>query len=250
MQPSSVIVPLRYDRKGEQMLAYGVDLANRLERPVRFGLGPYRFQDEAEQRMNELRENRCVGMLATAGADHTALGYEYDAYQACIDHPHILVADKSFRHNHVRHVLVPFDEKVVAPNWRGKVMVPFGTGESSLHAFTTALPLVKDLGLPVLFYHTTWRSPRTQSEDPIDHVCDEAREVLDALRKECTAWFIPSSVVIEMTDSVVHGALLCALKQCCRLMVVARGKNTGKGSYVDQWLDHSTVPMLIIGRKL
>lgn len=244
MPEPSIIVPLRYDRKGQQLLSYGVDLANRMERPMRFGVRAG-MDIDPENEQARLRENRCMSMLALAGANRTIHSYMSRATHD--PHQHIRIADKS----HVQSeevVCVPFDEKEVAPHWRGKVMVPFGDGESGRYAFDEAVSILQALRLPILFWHTTWRRNGLESENAMEHMCDAALDNLCELEKSAREHGLTHSISVEMTDSVVHGGLLTALKQCCRLMVVARGKQTGKGSYVDQWLGHSTVPMLIMGR--
>lgn len=244
---NSVIVPRLHDRKGTQMMKYGIDLANRLSRPVRFGYGPRQQQGQYEEGEVDLRENRGVGLLTSLGANKVRGGFLFVKNSVRPYGNEIVISNDGVRIN-AGPVIVPFDEKKVTSNSSQGVMVPFGSGESGRYAFYHSAQLIKWLGLPVCFYHTTWKSPRTNSRDPKDHMCDEARKTLRFLESEACEHNISFHVTVEMTDSVARGALRRALIDDCRLLVVARGKTTGKGSYVDQWLEHSVIPMLIMQR--
>jgi len=54
--------------------------------------------------------------------------------------------------------------------------------------------------------------------------------------------------IIENAENVPVGILRAALCEDCNLILMARGRHTGKGSYVDQVLDRSAIPTLVIGR--
>jgi hypothetical protein len=150
-------------------------------------------------------------------------------------------------------VLHPFDEVQVL-RASGSILVPFGDGDSGLIAASLAIPLAKALSLEVLFYHTTWRSETTTSEEPAAHMCVQARAHQQRLQKLAQAAAVPHRMAIEMADDVVFGMLHCALNggvhrhaepAPVNLIVMAHGVNTYLGSYVEKALKVSPTPILV-----
>lgn len=146
-------------------------------------------------------------------------------------------------------VLVPFDEEGPLARGIGEVLFPFGSGSSAIHAMQESLPIVQALGLDVLFYHTTWRNPEVSSEMPDLHLSRSAIEVMQAVGKLASDAGVRHRTILEVSEGVIDGTLLRALTEHCALIVTARGCNTGRGSYVDQWLAKSPIPMLVMPRK-
>lgn len=142
----------------------------------------------------------------------------------------------------------PFEESSLLGRGKGEILVPLGNGEAGRHAVRAGLPVAHALGLPVVFYHTTWRDPRVASDDPAAHVCGTARDVLLAAESEAARLGIPHRTALAMAEDVVEGTLARALADRCVLLIVARGLNTGRGSYVDLWLEKSPIPVLAMGR--
>lgn len=160
----------------------------------------------------------------------------------------LLVSDDAVAAHITR--LSPFEETSVLSRGSGRVMIPVGNGESGVYAATRSMPIVKALGLPVTFYHTTWRDPGLpEGADASAHVSQGARDAIRRVRGLATDMRIGFDAVVETAEGIVDGVLLRALTDRCCLIVVARGRNTGKGSYVDQWLAKSPIPLLVMGRK-
>jgi len=171
-----------------------------------------------------------------------------------------IVVDNGRQHErHDINVLVPFDEKALDSRGTGPILIPFGDGESGKVAALLGLRLAIKLKREVVFYHTTWRA-NVDSEDPADHLCAEAREV----RAQLESWARNAGVAfqtrIEMapdvTEGILHAAVDAAVDAAVEpagdlsasLIVTSRGRKTKIGSYVDQLLNESPFPLLIVSR--
>jgi len=144
--------------------------------------------------------------------------------------------------------LCPFDEEKVFGRRKGPIYLPFGDGESGIHASEIAFALAKAIGVTVVLYHTTWRDERNPSTDARDHMVPAAREDWERLQARATELGVSRQSIIEMAVDVVPGLLESATGRAI-LIVVARGLKTIEGSYVEQILEQSAVPVLVAGRK-
>jgi hypothetical protein len=153
-------------------------------------------------------------------------------------------------------ILQPFEESDVL-RASGSILVPFGDGDSGTVAASVAIPLAQALALEVLFYHTTWPSAHTDSEDAVDHLCASSREHFHNLAKMAQDANVAHRMAVEMADDVVFGMLHCALNgdvdasdpRPVNLIVMAHGINTHIGSYVEKALAVSATPILVVSRE-
>ena len=130
-----------------------------------------------------------------------------------------------------------------------KMLLPFGSGESGLHAAGYALAFATACRMEVVFYHTTWRRNSVTEEDPALHMCDAARAVLASLEQSARAHGLTTRTIVECADDVVEGLIQCALRENLSIIAMARGKTTGRdGSYVTHALAQSPLPLMICGR--
>ncbi|KKW32266.1 MAG: hypothetical protein UY76_C0034G0008 [Candidatus Uhrbacteria bacterium GW2011_GWA2_52_8d] len=131
------------------------------------------------------------------------------------------------------------------------VLVPFGKGDSGVRAARLGVRLAKGLDLPVVFYHTTWRKPGVESIDGWDHLHDEARKVAQTLRGiacQQNVFFI-FDIQIQ-APSVFAGIIVASFKRHAAMIVMARGTNILRGSYVSQMAESSPVPLLILADEV
>jgi hypothetical protein len=140
------------------------------------------------------------------------------------------------------------------------ILVPFGSGSSGRYAAGPARHIAsvlshRDQGTQILFYHTTWRKRDVDSEDPVDHLEEGARE--NMVRFSSYEQDLPSDariqhdVLIELqSPTVVDGILGAALLHWSGLIVLARGQEVLKGSYVTQLATISPVPLLIVQKEV
>lgn len=142
------------------------------------------------------------------------------------------------------HAFSPYDESTLAERGQGPLFVPFGDGESGRDAAAVALPLAQALGTAVVFYHTTWRSDH-RSTNAADHVCEQARLVLNDIESWAEELGVPFSTRIEMAPDVAEGILHAAVEEGASLIVLARGRHTKVGSYVNQVLEQSATPTMV-----
>lgn len=215
MDIGRVIVPERLTRPGETLLAFAGDLAERLGRPC----------------------------LRIPGANADALRrFDYARGD-------ILVAPHPVRRDVT--TLVPFDESgLLARGIPPRALIPLSNGESGTSAAVGGLPMLASLGFEVLFWHTTWRDSANPSTDAHDHLASDSRAAIaeaESLARDAGVRF---RTVVATSDSMQYGLALVALTEECALIVMARGLDAVRGSYVDSMLECSSVPLLLIGRPL
>ena len=141
-------------------------------------------------------------------------------------------------------VLFPCRESTLLGRGTGPILIPFGDGQSCMPAAELGLALAKKLGLPVVFYHTTWAVPGLAETDAQAHMCASAQKLLKTLQAMAEQAGVECSLVIETADDVVEGLLHCALRQSARLIVMSRSAKTTVGCYVSQTLRKTPIPLL------
>lgn len=162
-------------------------------------------------------------------------------------HPDTLfVADSVDAVRRDANVLVAFDERTVFGRGRGGLLLPFGDGSSGPDALPITIHLARQLGVPIIAYHTTWRNEDQPSERPEDHMCAAARVVQQQLARAIADSGVEVQFVIEMADEVVTGVIRAALAHNARMIVMARGGKTLVGCYVARVLQQSPIPVLAV----
>jgi len=146
--------------------------------------------------------------------------------------------------------VVPMDERGITTRGQGNIMVPFGNGVSALKALTLAAPIALSSGLPILFYHATWRNAQVKSADPSEHICPDARLILSQLQAAAAQHNIISETVIECADDVADGILHTAMSKSSRLIIMPQSQMVEVGDYCYRVKDKSPVPVMIIGREV
>lgn len=158
----------------------------------------------------------------------------------------LLVLDKPCQRRDV-HVLLPMESNKLKVEHGRCILIPFGSGDSSLLAAQVGVRLAADFRLRVIFYHTTWRKSGLESEDGWSHLSDGARSNANKLKELAMGWGLTHGVYIEIAaPTVKHGIIGAALRTQAAMIVVARGSEIRKGSYVDQLAVMSPVPLFIV----
>lgn len=143
------------------------------------------------------------------------------------------------------HTLASWREESLLGRGGKTILVPFGDGEAGVRAALYVRALAAHLKLGFVFYHTTWRDPRIASDKPCDHMIGRAKTIATRLETLAADAGVPFQTVIEMAEDVVEGSLQAAMRYEACLIADARGPNTLMGSYVDQMLAQSPVPVLV-----
>lgn len=130
-----------------------------------------------------------------------------------------------------------------------ELLLPFGDSFGSLGPSLETIQLAKDLDASICFYHTTWREPGLDEVSPERHMCEAARNVLTMASHRCRTAGVPHSTLIECADDIAQGVVRAALRRGSSLIVAAYGRRTFRGSYVDQVIQRSTVPVLVVSEK-
>ncbi len=145
--------------------------------------------------------------------------------------------------------VVPMDERGLTTRGRGNILVPFGNGVSALKALALAGPIAQSSGLPLLFYHTSWKNPQVASKDPADHICLDARAIQTKLVASAASLGVQASSVIECAEDVADGILHTAMLTQSRIIVMPQSQMVEVGDYCYRVKDKSPVPVMIIGRE-
>src|SRR5688572_9923659 len=173
-----------------------------------------------------------------------------DPFRAVHDPRAILVGSREDRERPVAAIVATMGETAVGARGASEICLPFANGESALHAASTAIPLASVLGAPLLLYHTTWREDALPTDAPAErHMTAEAAETLRRIEEMCEAAGTRRRIVIETATAIAEGTVRAALNERCALIVLARGRHVGRGSYVDQVLERSVIPVLVAGRS-
>lgn len=259
MQLNSVSVYFEDTVVGRAGLAYAADLASGLGLHLEVFVCTDSRREETVGDSAAVR-TALVERLSALVAEVTKLAfgdqftintYEVGNYKEGTIAPDSILVDQAAKH-HSRDaiVLASYDETAVrGRQGNGPIFVPFGDETAGMHAAHFGLPIAKKLGLPVVYYHTTWKDEDTISDNPADHMCAAARRIQSELARMATAHGVEHRFVIECADDVVEGMLQCAMRERAALIVLARGARTGIGSYVTQSLAQSPIPCLVAPRR-
>lgn len=145
------------------------------------------------------------------------------------------------------HVLAPRAESSV---YAGVAMVPLGNRESGQYVLERGLPLLRGVGFHgVVFYHTTYRNPDVTSDAPGDHMDPGAVDLLGTAERAARALGLSTETMVETSPKVSDGVIAAALAARCSLIVMARGLARRGTGYVDEVLEASPVPVLVVGRQ-
>ncbi len=257
MQLNSVSVYFEDTVVGRAGLAYAADLASGLSLHLEVFVCTDSRREETVGDSATVR-TALVERLSALVAEVTKLAYgdqftinTYEVGKEAVIAPDSILVDQAAKH-HSRDaiVLASYDETAVRGRLgTGPIFVPFGDETAGMHAAHFGLPMAKKLGLPVVYYHTTWKDEDTTSDNPADHMCAAARRIQSELTRMATAHGVEHRFVIECADDVVEGMLQCAMRERAALIVLARGARTGIGSYVTQSLAQSPIPCLVAPRR-
>lgn len=223
---------------GRTDMRYAADLARELRVPLEIRyLAPTQGNDSSEDRRVRAATAEIIGGVPADVSfvhDGTPLPF----------HPGAMVIDDVLaRRRSLTWTAAPQGEERFRGRGGGFICIPLGDGESGSHASLVGIPIARALGLNALFYHTTWRNPLATSSEPRDHMSPDAQLVLATAVKRAQDQKVAHEVVIEMADGVAEGIARAALRKQCALIITARGRATGRGSYVDQLLDESPIPV-------
>ncbi len=147
-------------------------------------------------------------------------------------------------------VVAPKGEKALGARGADGICLPFAGGESAVEAAATAVPLAARLGAPLLLYHTTWREDGLPAAAPPErHMTEEASGVLARIRAMADLAGVRHRTRVETATTIAEGTVRAALDERCALIALARGRHVGRGSYVDQVLARSVIPVMVAGRS-
>ncbi len=231
-----ILTPFSQTDEGGRLL----DLADRLAEKI--GVGSFALADvplgertqEVVKRIQALRGLRVVyGRASAVPAKSGTLFISSDP----VDRDDLLI-------------LTPAGETEIILSSDRCMMIPFGSRESGQFAARHALPIARQMRLPVLFYHTTWRNPSVAERQPNAHMDPGARAVLTEITEQASRHRVNSRVVVEFADDVVYGIILAAIRERASVIATARGLEVERGSYAERLVRMSPVPVLTVGRNI
>lgn len=271
MSVLTVAVTFHDDRAGRRRLAYADDLASRCGAELFLALPKSGAEICAESRRHVAAAGGAVAdcpeiswattpdsfaEMAT-GIHHCRstdiAGHEgswTDIAGALASRPKVIaVSVQQEKHFVGQTTVYPADEDAFSRHGDAvpRVLLPFGTGPDALRALAGLTTLLCPMtAKEVVLYHTTWRNPTVPGDNPEDHACPQARAMRLELENRIDALGWPYRTVIETASAVPAGVAGRALADLCSLICVARSPHIIKGSYVDELLFRSTVPLLVV----
>ena len=236
---ASAFVPFRDTLAGHATLRYAADCSHRLGVPLHV---QYLASQQGTDGVEDCRVRaRVVEVLGNRPSivSYTLEGDRYGGLPRAA-----LVVDAALARRRVdAWVVAPQMEHSVQSRGDGPMCIPLGNDESGSYASLVGIPIARALGVPVRFYHTTWKNSAVASADPREHMAADAREVLATAERRADVQRVPYRTVVEMADGVAEGVIRAALRERCCAIITARGRGTGRGSYVDQLIDESPIPV-------
>jgi cation diffusion facilitator family transporter len=151
--------------------------------------------------------------------------------------------------------IYPANESSVEGRGHGPVMITFSDGVTGLVAAEALFKLiekwrrVRNFGQSepdVVFYHTTWPDPDAPSSDPVDHLCETAIRIKLALEQAARDHSITYKTIIETHRDVATGVIEAAHREGAVMIAMDRSDEVSQGSYVDQTVEQSPVPVYIV----
>jgi len=173
-----------------------------------------------------------------------------DPLRAVRDPDSIVIGTDDAKGRPVAAAIATMGEPAIGARGGGEVCLPFANGESALHAASAAIPIAAKLGMSLLLYHATWRDDGLPTDaPPARHMTAEASAVFDGIVELANGAGVKHRVIVETATAIAEGTVRTALNEHCALIALARGRHVGRGSYVDQVLERSVIPVLVAGRS-
>ncbi|MEA3248810.1 MAG: cation transporter [Patescibacteria group bacterium] len=146
-------------------------------------------------------------------------------------------------------ILIPRKEATLFGRSFGSMLVPFGSGESGIHAARSVLPICEKLGLNIVFYHTSWSKDGIRSSHTWDHMSDEAKAVARCLKALADGADVECEFVLERVPTIRNGIVENSHRFGCSLTAVCESPGIRKGTNVINTVKLSTTPILIVGKQ-
>ena len=133
------------------------------------------------------------------------------------------------------------------PHGKKKIMVPLGDGPAGIKASTFAIWFAKRTRFSLVFWHTTWRNPKVSSENPWDHMIDNAKLTLLKAQTMATEAGVPYEVDIRsVPEAIADGIVAAAYDHDVCLITMTRGDKAVLGSHCDSVVERSPIPLLVV----
>lgn len=158
----------------------------------------------------------------------------------------LIVTNELFAREDVM-ILRPFSEAAFDRSATKCLLIPFGNKETCLFAGRIGVMIAKQLGLDIVFYHTTWQVPGVESVDPLDHMDAQARHIQGSLQYQASVYEVNCRVVVEMADTVVRGIAIAAVREQAAMIVTAKSTRVLRDSYAERLVRIGLVPVLTLG---
>ena len=151
--------------------------------------------------------------------------------------------------------IYPANESSVEGRGHGPVLITFSDGVTGLVAAEALFKVIKrwrlvrteeQKGPDVVFYHTTWPDPDAPSTDPVDHLCETALRIKLALEQAARDHSITYKTIVETHRDVAAGVIEASNREGAVMIAMDRSDEVSQGSYVDQTVEQSPVPIFIV----
>lgn len=141
------------------------------------------------------------------------------------------------------------DEHQVCRSSETRLVVPIGRNPPSESLIETVKGLAGRLGAQVTIYHTTWPDPKLPpNSEALFHMVPEARVAAAEFAKRLSP--VSTQLSVEMAPAVTAGIHQHALRRGACLIVMTPGERVVRGSYAEELIHRSSVPVLFVSREV
>lgn len=235
-------------------IPYAAELAKKLDVPLSIFVGTLsdgatkyqklfglRSHDDPLKRVEISLQNIPAALIAYDGSSESLLG---------VLSPQTIFVSNSIEGFRARHTLVPLQGKSVFTKSKPAILIPLGCDPTSVYTYKVGLPFARRLlgaGGTIVLYHTTWRNSSMSSDVARDHMCEDARRIMDQAELAAKELGLLPIRVLEMAEDVVEGIIEASLRWDTDLIIMARDPSTRYGDYCERLLAQPTpVPVLVL----
>jgi cation diffusion facilitator family transporter len=245
----AIYVPFVLTKRGKRTLKFAGNLAKLLDRDLVALVKKNKARDTFAKDfgMPATRESdlihETVAGLTGVGTDHCSI--EEDSVLVPKGSIRVTSEGKNWNPNPAETTFFSADETGLFTRGKGPLYVTLGDKWTHPTAIKEAVALALTLGVPIMLYHSTWKIPGNDSENPRDHVSRNALKVLFSAVQIAKDSGVQVQIVLEHATTITDGVLRHAIENCASAILMIKSAHARRGSYVDQVVAHSPLPVLV-----
>jgi cation diffusion facilitator family transporter len=245
----AIYVPFVLTKRGKRTLKFAGDLARLLDRDLVALVKKNKARDAfaKEAGMPATRDSNLVRetVIGLTGVSADRCSIEENSGSIPKGSIRVTSEGKNWKPDSTEATFFSADETGLFNRGKGPLYITVGNKWTHSTSIKEAVELAKTLGVPVILYHSTWRIPHNNSEDPRDHISWDAHRVLSSAVKIARDSGVSVEVVVEHATTITDGVLRHAIENSASAIMMIKSDRARRGSYVDQVVVHSPVPVFV-----